>query len=394
MHKIRTHHKHEHGKIFSWLVFIAGFSVGLSLPIFPNFIKSILGTDSYVSLFYSAMAIVMFLGALISTILFKKIERSIITRVSLLVLAGAFLFFIITTRLTELAILCSLQLCFILFLIMSLSLFVRDFAKNSNLGEEEGMFFKFHNLGYLLGPLAGGFLATYLSYEAVFITTAIAFIIGLIYFYHLHIIKKHPAIRSGKATHDLNLFKNIKQYIKDPNRVKIYMITLALMSWVGFKRIYIPLYVVFSGYIESMTGIILALSIIPLIFLEVRVGEYADKKGIRKPISIGFLIMALSLLFVYFNPNIFINFIILILANIGNSFVEPLQEYFLFKNMSEKEEDNLYGVYMTADPLAYFLTPLIGAVILLFFPFNYLFLVFGVGMLCASAFSWISLRHS
>ena len=48
---------------------------------------------------------------------------------------------------------------------------------------------------------------------------------------------------------------------------------------------------------------------------------------------------------------------------------------------------------MTADPLAYFLAPAIGAAALLLVPFNYLFLIFGIIMLSASAFSWLALKE-
>jgi DHA1 family multidrug resistance protein-like MFS transporter len=393
MRKIATPHKHRHGKVLSWMVLLSGFSIGLTLPIFPNFVKSILNTDSSVSFFYSAMAMLMFCGALLSTFIFKRIERSIILRASLLILSASFLFLVFTTRLTELSILTSIQVWLTLYLTMCLSLFVRDFAKNKDLGEEEGVFYKYHNLGYLFGPLIGGFLASYISYELVFILTALCFIIGFIYFYHLHIIRKHPAILSSKSTHKYSIFENIKRFAAEKDRIKAYIITAALMSWIGFKRLYIPLYVVFSGFIESMTGLILALGIIPLIFLEVKVGKYADKKGIRKPISFGFLIIAFTLFIIFASPNHFINFILIILANIGTAFIEPLQEYYLFKHMPEKEENSLYGIYMTADPLAFFLTPLIGAVTLLFLPFNYIFLVFGILLFGAGAFSWLTLQE-
>ncbi len=365
----------------------------MSLPIFPNFVKTILSTDSATSAFYSTMAIVMMITALTSTFLLRKVERSTIIKVSLIILSASFFALIFVTRIQSLAILNALQVIFLLFVVMTLSLYVRDFAKSRDLGKEEGKFFKYQNLGYFVGPLIGGFTAVYFGYETAFILSSLAFMLGFLYFSHLRIVQKHPAIVEGKKQPQFKFFENLKHYFREKNRRKVFIFTLFLMIWLGFKRLYIPLYIVFSGYIESMTGIILALTIVPLILMEEKTGEYADKHGVRKPITLGFTIMALSLLIIFFNPYTFVNFFIIVAAHFGMALVEPLQEYFLFKNMKKKDEDNLYGIYMTADPIALFLTPTIGAVILIFFQFNHLFLFFGIIMAIASGFSWFTLRQ-
>lgn len=394
MNKIRTHHRHGEGKKLSYLALITGIGASMTLPILPNFIKTILNTDTSVSVFYSVMAIVMLLAALVSTYLFKKIDRAKTVKGSLLVASGVFLFLVFTTRIHALTVLNAIYVTFALFSAMSLSLYVRDFAKSKNLGEEEGKYFKYSNLGYLIGPLTGGFLGAYAGYELVFILTSLTFIIAFFYFNHLQMVQEHTAVNPTEKLDSYQIISNLKHYFTNRNRCKVFAFTLFLMIWTGFKRLYIPLYVVFTGYIESMTGIIMALTIVPLILLEVKTGEYADKHGVHKPISLGFAIMAASLLVVFFSPYAILNFAIIIIAHLGMAFVEPLQEYYLFKNMKKEEEDKLYGVYMTADPIAFFITPALGAITLLLLPFNYIFLTFGILMVIASVISWVTLRHS
>ena len=393
MRKIKTHHINQMGKMFSKMAFINSFAIGLIFPIFPSFVKSILHTDYAVSIFYSAMAFMMFIGALASTIVFKKVQRTTITKASLLV--SVLIFFLLTfvTEIYELAILQTMRVWFSLFLLMTISLFIRDFTSAERLGEQEGMSYRASALGFLFGPLAGGFLAREYSYEFVFILTAVILFIALIYFYHLHIIQQHPAIINRKKISTDKIIRNFKKYFSNKNRLKAYLITVAFMLWISFKRLYIPLYIVFSGYIESLTGIILALSIIPLILIEVRVGKYADEKGVKIPIALGFFIMGLIFTITFFNPNPLINFFLLASINIGGAMVEPLQEFFLFKNMKQEDEDDLYGIYMTADPIAMFLTPAIGAVVLYYLPFHFLFLVFGIIMYFASILSLVNLKR-
>lgn len=381
MYKISTHHKHPQGKVFSWMALILGLGVGLSLPIFPNFVKEILQTDGAVSIFYSAMAVVIFLAAMASTIVLRKVERTIMTKISLFASGAAFLFLMFATHFIELAILNTIRIWFTLFLVMTLALFVRDFANEQNLGQSEGRYYKYNNIGYLLGPLIGGFIGNSMDYEIVFFISSMVMIGGLLYFHYQHIILKHQAITAKKETAEKALIKNIKTFFSNPERVKAYFTSFFLISWIMFKRIYVPLYVVMSGYLESVTGLILAFGIIPLIFFEEKIGKYGDTHGIRLPMSIGFLVFGATLLTVFISPYPILNFALFMIGNVGVALIEPLQESFLFKNTPKEEEENLYGVYLFADSFASFLTPLFGALILVFLPFNYLFLIFGIMLL-------------
>jgi MFS transporter, DHA1 family, multidrug resistance protein len=391
INKIRTHHDHPQGRAFSWLVLMMGIAIGMIFPIFPSFVKDIAGSDSGVSLFYSAMALIMLVGSLMSTIIFKEIDRPKIAKAAFIISAVAFLGFIFTSRIYELSIFQGISVVMKIFLVIAMSLFVRDFTKVKDLSREEGFFYRFHNIGFLIGPLVGGFLAANFGYEIVFFLSAITMFVAFLYFHHLHVVMKHIAIvNTGKTSLPLIII-NLKRFFSDINRTKAYVVTLILMIWRGFRSLYVPLYVLEMGHPESMSGIIIAIGVIPLILLEVKVGEYASKKGIRLPISIGFLIIAVSLFAIFFSPFVMLNFAILILANIGAALVEPLQEYFLFKHTPKKEEDELYGVYMTADPIAFFLAPAAGALMLLFLPFNYLFLMFGIVSLVFSGYFWTSL---
>ncbi len=392
MHKIRTHHNHPQGRIFSWMVLILGTGIGLILPILPNFVKSIVKTDFGVSLFFAAMALITILAALSSTVIFKRVERAKITKYSFAICGAISLFLIFVTTLTELSIAQSISVWFNLFLLMTLALFVRDFSKSTDLGKEEGLFYLFQNIGYFIGPILGGFLSVYFGYEFVFILAAIVMFSGLFYFYKQHTIEQHPAIVNLPKTTASGLIKNIREYFSSKERTKAYAITFIVMGWVGFKRLYIPLYVFMTGYVESMSGLILALGILPLMFFEVAVGKYADKKGIKIPISLGFLIMGLILFVVFLSPFPLLNFALLILVNLGLALIEPLQEYFLFKNLPKEKEDELYGIYMTADPVSYFVVPAIGALILLVLPFKFLFLSFGALTLLASFLAWTMLK--
>ncbi|MEK7126963.1 MAG: MFS transporter [Patescibacteria group bacterium] len=392
MYKLRTYHKHPEGRIFAWMALILAGGMGLLSPILPNFIKSIMHTDSATSIFYSLMSIVTLIGATTSVIVFKKFQRTKIAKFGFIMLAVIYFLLVFVSKFIELTIIIAAKTWLQVLLVITIALFIRDFAKSKNLGAEEGKHFKFQNIGAMIGMFLGGFLATKFSYEFIFVIAAAVLVVGFIYFYHEHAIKKHPAIINATKVDSQRFLNNIKRFFSDKERAKAYLISLSMMSWMCFKYLYIPLYIVSSGYLESMAGLVLSMSIIPLIFLEIKVGDYADKKGIQLPISSGFLIVGILLLLIFFSPYPLLNFALVILASFGTALIEPLSETLLFKHLPKEEEDDLYGVFMTADPVASFIIPLIGAAILFFLPFKSLFAVFAGLMFIVSLYTWISLK--
>ncbi len=392
MEKIRTPHKSKEGRIFSWLALLIGLAASLILPIFPNFVKSVLHTDEAVSIFFSVMALMTLSAGLCSTIIFKKLERTFVMKASFISLAVIYFMLIFVVRITELSILTTIKSWFELFAIITLSLFVRDFSNSKDFGEAEGRYFKFQNIGYLIGPLVGGFLASQFGYEIVFILAAAIVLGGFLYFYNHHVIKESAAIINMKRVSTVKFFENIKNYFSDPNRTKAYVMSFSLMGWFMVKRLYLPLYVVASGYLSSVTGIVFSLAIIPFILLEEKIGKYADAKGIRIPISSGFFIIAGGLLLTFISPFPILNFIIIILSNIGAAFIEPIQEYYLLKNTPKEQEEDFYGIYSTSTTVSSFFTPIIGALVLSVLPFKFIFLVFAVLIAVAGLYFRSSLK--
>jgi len=392
MEKIRTPNKSKEGRIFSWLALMLGLSVSLILPIFPNFVKSVLHTDESVSIFFSVMALMTLAGGLFSTVVFKKLQRTLVMKASFISLAVIYFMLIFVVRITELSVLTTIKSWFELLAVITISLFVRDFSNSKDFGEEEGRYFKFQNIGYLIGPLVGGFLASQFGYEIVFILSAGIVLGGFVYFYNHHVIKESMAIINMKKVSTVKFFDNIKNYFSDPNRTKAYFMSFSLMAWFMVKRLYLPLYVIASGYLSTVTGLIMSLGIIPFILLEEKIGKYAGEKGIRIPISSGFFIIAGALLLVFLCPFPILNFIIIILASIGAAFIEPIQEYYLLKNTPKDQEEDFYGIYSTSTTVSSFLTPVIGALVLAVLPFKFIFLVFAVLIAGAGFYFRSSLR--
>lgn len=393
-YKIRTHYRHHEGKIFAWMSLFLAAATCVALPILPNFVKSILGDDSSVSIFYSFLAIVTLISSMTSGLIFKKFERTTVIKIGLGMLAITTFSLIFATRLVSMAVLLVLKTWLEMILLITLSLLVRDFAKSRSLGQEEGLKFRFQSTGALIGLLLGGFLASRVDYELVFASQSMIALVGLAYFYQKHVVEKSSAIINVKHTEKLHLLKNIKEFFSSPDRAKIYVVATIQMIWISSKYLYIPLYVAGSNYLPGMAGLILAIAIIPVIVFETRTGEFGDRYGIKNIITIGFLIIGTLLTVIFISPWPLLNFGLLAVANVGSAFIEPMRETYFLKHTSKEREGDLFGIYMTSEQFGNFVMPLIGVATLAFLPFKFIFLVFGGLMFLAAVFTRLSLKRS
>lgn len=392
-YKIRTHDQHPLGRFFAWMSLIVAVGTCLVSPVLPNFLKSVVQSDENVSLFFSFLAMVTLIGGLSSGFIFKRVERTTVMKWSLGILAFSTLVVIFVTEFVSIAILLALKIFLELLLQIVLALFIRDFSKANNLGKEESLRFRFQNIGALVGLLLGGFLASQLNFETVFIGESLVALFGLAYFHKKHIVDKHPAIINSKKVTENSFLKNLKAFFTNAERRKIYLISIAYMLWISFKYLYIPLYVANSNYLPNMAGLILALAMIPAIVFEIKTGEFGKTYTPRKVITFGFCIIGLMLTIIFFSPWPLLNFGLLAITSTGAGLIEPLKEAYFLENTSVKDEDDFYGVYCTSDPLSNFLMPIIGVTTLFFLPFKFVFLVFGLIMLAAAVFAWTSLKR-
>ncbi len=348
------------------------------LPIFPNFIESIVHSDVYVGFFYSAMSVSMILAGLVSSYFFKRYSRLGILYAALLVSGLLAMFFVFVNNFYLLFVIDFIRTFFVLFVLMSVGLFVHDFAKAKDLGKTEGFYFLFNNIGYLIGPILGGVITKYAGYEPVFVLSGLCLFAALFFVGHQHLLAKHPSLALPPCAHPKkkNGGNKIKRFFSNKNRIGAYLISISLISWMSFKAIFIPLFVVMNGFESDVSGVIISLAILPCILFEFPIGNYADKHGVRIPIAAGFLIIASFLLAAWVSPIFYLDALFIILANIGGAFIEPLHDVYFFKNVSKEEEEEMIGVFVTSDPIGRFIGPAIISVSLLLLPFNYVFVVF------------------
>ena len=369
-HKLRTRPTHKEGKAFAHLKFFVSLAIASVATIYPNFIKEILGNDSKVGIFYSLIALLSLFVTLYSTQIFQRFKRVGIVNLTLSISIGVY---IILTAISSFSTLIPIEIFRIFSIVLiglSITLFMRDFSKEEELGEAEGELFVFDNLGYLIGPLLAGFLAYKYGFDSVFFLAALLSLIAYSYFNHQYFVKKHKHIKNKVSLPKGNLKLNMKDFFSKKENIKSFIVKFGLEYWWASFYFYVPLFIVNLGFKHNIVGLIVGATVIPLIILEMFVGRIADKRGYKKLFISGFFLLAIIISLIPIINNKIASLGILILTSFAVTMIEPIQDIHFFKSNEKKEEDRLFGVLMLSFPLAEILAPSIAAISIILFGAN------------------------
>jgi len=291
---------------------------------------------------------------------------SVYSNIYVIVIFGVFLAFFSSLRVT------------------AFGLLVRDKTNNKSVSKNEGFVYTLLNIAWLVGPLVAGYILRVYGFGSVFLIASLFVLISLLIFYFFKIKDN----RKSKNI-DHHLLKIIFEFFSKKSRVFAYVLSGAVNLWWALIYIYIPVYIIESGYDGFLVGLFLSGIVVPLILFEYYFGELAGKKGFKKLFFIGFMFMAILVILCFFISNIYIMLSLLITASIGVSMIESTTEAYFFDIIKVKERDKYYGVYNTAVDVGNLVGILPAALILVFFPFKSIFLFFGLMMII---FSIISLK--
>jgi len=120
---------------------------------------------------------------------------------------------------------------------------------------------------------------------------------------------------------------------------------------------------------------------IPLVLCEYYFSKVAERNGFRKIFYQGYLLVTVLVFTCFFVSNIYWVLSLLVLASFGMAMLEPTTEAYFFDILKKKESLRYYGPYKTVQDVGNLLGKLLSVLLLVFLPFEYLFLLFGFFML-------------
>ncbi|MFH1308037.1 MAG: MFS transporter [archaeon] len=344
----------------SYLVSLIGLaSVG---AIWSIYLDSFLHSAAYVGFLTTFFTVISLLACFFIVPFVEKYSKSKLFALSIFIFIISYFIFSIYTNFYLVIFLGVLLAVAVSLRITTFGIIVRDKSKEQEVSKNEGLIYSIFNLGWFVGPLIAGYVVSIYGFRAVFFYSAV------LLFLSLFVFKKFKINDNRKEKRiDYNIVKVTVDFFKKRERVFAYMTGGAVNFWMALLYVYIPIYIVESGYEDVWVGVFLAGVVIPTILTEYYFGKLAGKKGFKKMFLIGYLILFVSAILCFFFPEFYYIFPILVISSFGISMVEPTTEAYFFDIVNEKERDKYYGPYNTAID--------VGSALATFFFSNY-FIVF------------------
>lgn len=269
-------------------------------------------------------------------------------------------------------------------LLFNFDVFTESNSIDETTGKTRGIFLTTMNFATVLGPFLAGMFISDADFSKVYTLSAI-FLLPVLLVAILHFRNfKDPEYREfkfGEAT---------KKIWRDKDIHAILMTNFLLQFFYSWMIIYMPVYLnTHMGFSWTEIGTIFGLMLLPFVFLELPLGEIADKRlGEKEMLVAGFFVMALSTFSLSFIESgaIVLWTILLFFTRIGAAAVEVMSETYFFKKI-DASDTNTLSFFRHTRPIAFVLGPLTAAVFLSFFDIQYLFIALGVLMLTGIHFA-------
>lgn len=389
--KTKLSHEHPTARLFAHLAFIQTLGVAAFASMFPLILGEKLGGPNNVGFYYSIISFICIGATLLSTAIFQRYSKVTIARV---VLSGATIVIFLMNfagSMWHLGSLDIIRAICVMFGYISLVLFNHEYSKGKEVHESEGRYYFFFNMGWLIGPLVGGFVANTWGKDAIFNLVASCFFACLCYF-ELNIMRTPEKNIHAKTASETvkELAMAIRDYFKQKTLRKVFWISFGFNFWCCVRAIYLPLTMLTYGFSTQKIGLFMALGILPYVLIERYIVKRAAVEGVRTYIVAGFWYLAcfVSLFYLLRDYPAYVS-IIFVLANIGAAMIEPLKEMYFFEVVKKTESARFWGIYNVAEYGAYLVAPLVASLFL--GVFNDVRLLWAFVTLCLMVFAFWSL---
>ncbi len=268
---------------------------------------------------------------------------------------------------------------------LNLDSFVERFSDDTVTGGIRAVFMTVLNIASVVAPFLAGLMITNGDFWKVYLAAAAIMSLGF------YVIAKN--FRNYVDPHYLaHPLRHTLRIVADSHDLHSIIFTHFLLSFFySWMVIYTPIYLHTNMGIamNDILGIIVPVALLPFVFFEIYLGKLADRKlGEKEILTVGFIIMSFSTIGLSFitTSSVIVWAIALFATRTGASAVEAMTESYFYKKVTA-EDAHLITFMRTIRATAYIVGPLLGALVLHYFNFHYLFLILGIILLTALPYS-------
>lgn len=356
----------------SIIIFLVSLSSSFVDTIWAVYLAGFFHNESYVGLFSGFLSILAFLSFFFLVPLVERSRKSVLYVWILILVTLVYILFAFNRNFAVFIFLSILITILLSLRVTTIGIMVKDKSGRKNLSRNEGLVYSFNNVAWLIGPLIVSLVLLELGHSVVFLASAFSIFLAFVLF-------KMSGIKDNNHVEktDNDILKNFRDFFRSRDRVVSYFIGAGVTSWWALIYLYMPLFIIDNGLKEYWIGVFLFSCALPLIIFEYGFSKAAGKYGAKNFFLIGYMIAAVISLVVFFVSSPYLVLGTLVLASVGFAMLEPTSEAYFFDILKTKREENrFYGPYNTAIETGLIIGKVLPAILLIFLPFKYIFLLF------------------
>ena len=218
--------------------------------------------------------------------LVRKLARRWVYTLGAIMLAGATASMTVGT-LPFLALGLVLRIGAVVMMTVCLSLYILDHVSRTDYTRAEPMRLMYAGVAWMIGPTLGAWLSEAVGLWATYLLSSVAALACLTYFWRLRL--RDTETLTVFQGHSPNPFRHVARYAQQPRLVFAWIAAVGRYVWWVMFFIYLPIYVVESGFSRVVAGALISAGTGFLLLLPL-FARFVRRFGIRAVLRIGFTV--------------------------------------------------------------------------------------------------------
>ena len=352
----------------------------------------LLGSSQKVSELTTLVAMVVLLTTLMLPYVLGRLRRRWAYTLGVVGLIAASLFFASFTISGQIAGM-FLRNCGAGILNITLSLYIMDHIKKSDLARAEPLRLSLSTFSWMIGPAGGVWLYTQFGPWAPQLASNAMAVALLVLFWVLRL--SDSATMPSGTLQPFNPLANVMRFVRQPRLRLAWMVAFGRSCFWTTFFIYGPLLMVESGVGKQVGGLMISASQVLLLFAYV-FGRLAHRFGVRAIISLCFLLMALSSVAAGIAGKEFpyVAMFFLLFGAFAASGLDGVGGIPFLRAVRTRERQRMAAVYRTYIDFSDLIPAMIFAVALSYFEIGIVFVILGTSLVIMGALAFRYLPKS
>lgn len=352
----------------------------------------LLGSSQKVSELTTLVAMVVLLATLMLPYVLGRLRRRWAYTLGVVGLIAASLFFASFTISGQIAGM-FLRNCGAGILNITLSLYIMDHIKKSDLAHAEPLRLSLSTFSWMIGPAGGVWLYTQFGPWAPQLASIAVAVALLVLFWVLRL--SDSATMPSGTLQPFNPLANVMRFVRQPRLRLAWMVAFGRSCFWTTFFIYGPLLMVESGVGKQVGGLMISASQVLLLFAYV-FGRLAHRFGVRAIISLCFLLMALSSAAAGIAGKEFpyVAMFFLLFGAFAASGLDGVGGIPFLRAVRTRERQRMAAVYRTYIDFSDLIPAMIFAVALSYFEIGIVFVILGTSLVIMGALAFRYLPKS